>query len=363
MHQAAAVRSSGAAGEPGAGPGSGARAQGPRGWRAAVIGAPVAHSLSPALHRAAYADLGLEHWSYEAIEVAPPRLPALLDELAAPVGPGPGRAIWAGLSVTMPHKQSLLALLDAIDPLARTVGAVNTVVAQRAGEGPALLAGFNTDVAGIVEAIRETRRDAVPPGLHEGGPRGALEVLPQAGPQAAGGGALVLGSGATACSALAALTELGAGPIAVAARRHAGPGRALSAAHRMGIEIEALAWTPGDEASDAAIARRAAQSRIVVSTLPAGAADTLAPHLAPRLSPARGEGGAAPGAGGPVLLDVAYDPWPSALAAAWQAAGGLVAPGWLMLLHQAVAQVRLMTGRAPRVAPMRAALARALEAR
>ncbi|BDA65538.1 shikimate dehydrogenase [Actinomyces capricornis] len=341
MEQQAAA----AAGRPGQEPGGRGAVRGPREWRAAVIGAPVAHSLSPVLHRAAYADLGLEHWSYEAIEVAPPRLPVLLDELAAPADGDAGRATWAGLSVTMPHKQSLLTLLDAVDPLARTVGAVNTVIAQRSGAGPALLAGFNTDVAGIVEAIAETR---------QGGARGRS--------RARGGGALVLGSGATACSALAALTELGAGPIAVAARRHSGPGRALSAAQRMGIEIEALTWTPGEESSDAAIAQRAAQSQVVVSTLPARAADTLVPHLAPGSAPGGEEPRRGPGEAA-VLLDVAYDPWPSALAAAWQAAGGLVAPGWLMLLHQAVAQVRLMTGRTPRIAPMRAALARALEAR
>lgn len=170
--------------------------------RAAVIGSPVAHSLSPVLHRAAYADLGLEGWEYAPRDVAPGALAGVLAELAAPCGPGP---VWAGLSVTMPHKQAMLPALDVVDPLAAAVGAANTVVAQRSGTGPALLAGFNTDVAGVVGALRETG----------GGTRWAE-----------GATALVLGSGATACSALAALAELGAARLIVAARNHAGPRRA-----------------------------------------------------------------------------------------------------------------------------------------
>lgn len=300
--------------------------------RAAVIGSPVAHSLSPVLHRAAYADLGLEGWEYAPRDVAPGALAGVLAELAAPCGPGP---VWAGLSVTMPHKQAMLPALDVVDPLAAAVGAANTVVAQRSGTGPALLAGFNTDVAGVVGALRET-----------GG--GTL--------RAEGGTALILGSGATACSALAALAELGAARIIVAARNHAGPRRAASAARRMGLEIEAPVWRPDDPRSNRQVARAMARAQAVVSTVTAGAADVLAPALAEALD------GEPPDAGA-VLLDVVYDPWPTALAAAWRAGGGAVAPGWLMLLHQAAPQVGLMTGRRPRLAPMRAALAAALDAR
>ena len=148
--------------------------------RAAVIGSPVSHSLSPVLHRAAYAGLGLDDWSYERRETDSEALSALLAELAAPVQAGPA---WAGLSVTMPHKQTLLARLDVIDPLAEAVGAVNTVVAQRSGAGSALLAGFNTDVAGIVGALRETARTQAPDC-----PGGRLRIEQ----------AVVLGSGATA---------------------------------------------------------------------------------------------------------------------------------------------------------------------
>ena len=304
--------------------------------RAAVIGSPVSHSLSPVLHRAAYAGLGLDDWSYERRETDSEALSALLAELAAPVQAGPA---WAGLSVTMPHKQTLLAHLDVIDPLAEAVGAVNTVVAQRSGAGSALLAGFNTDVAGIVGALRETARTQAPDC-----PGGRLRIEQ----------AVVLGSGATACSALAALGELRAGRITVVARRHAGPGRALSAAHRMGLDIETLTWKPSDSASNTEAARRLAAADVVISTLPAHAADPLAAPLRRALDQSEGT---RPGA---VMLDVVYAPWPTAVAGAWAHAGGALAPGWLMLLHQAVPQVQLMTGQQPDIDLMRTALLAAL---
>ncbi|WP_273165936.1 shikimate dehydrogenase [Actinomyces israelii] len=299
--------------------------------RAAVIGRPVAHSLSPVLHAAAYRSLGLEDWRYEVREVSPARLRGMLAEVAAASAAGP---VWAGLSVTMPHKQTVLPLLDAVDPLAAVVGAANTVVAQRAGRGRALLAGFNTDVAGIVGALRE----AAPAGGHDDVAR-----------------AVVLGSGATACSALAALAELGATDIVVAARRHAGAGRAAAAAHRMGLSVTALPWRPGDAVSDGSVADLLAHADLVVSTLPAGAADALAAPMAAALE-RRGRTRA-------VMLDVVYAPWPTPLAAAWTAAGGCAVPGRLMLLYQAVPQVTLMTGRTPPVGPMREALEAAVAAR
>lgn len=304
--------------------------------RAAVIGRPVSHSLSPVLHRAAYAGLGLEDWSYERCETDSESLPGLLAELAAPVQAGPA---WEGLSVTMPLKQVLLAHLDVIDPLAEAVGAVNTVVAQRSGAGDALLTGFNTDVAGIVGALRETARTQTP-----GSSDGPLRIER----------AVVLGSGATACSALAALGELRAGRITVVARRHAGPGHALNAAHRMGLDIEPLTWKPADSTSNTEVAQRLATADVVISTLPAHAADPLADPLRQALD--RSESTRA----GAVMLDVVYAPWPTDVAGAWADAGGALAPGWLMLLHQAVPQVQLMTGRQPDIECMRAALLSAL---
>lgn len=303
--------------------------------RAAVIGWPAAHSLSPVLHEAAYAQLGLADWRYTIRPTRPEELASLLDQMRAPVPDG--EPAWEGLSVTMPHKQALVAAADVVDPLASVVGAANTVVAQRSGRGPALLAVFNTDVAGIVGAVRE-------------------HLDPGARPRRA----VVLGSGATACSALAALTELGAQDVTVVARRHSGPGRAVAAAHRMGLEITAVSWRPGQvcgPGSDGEVAERLAGADVVVSTLPAGAGDGLARVLAQAASAGRTV------AAGAVLLDVVYAPWPTALAGAWQAAGGRIAPGWLMLLHQATGQVRLMTGREPDVEPMRVALQEAIRRR
>ena len=277
--------------------------------------------------------LGLEGWMYDLWEVNPEHLPAILAEVAAPSTTEPA---WAGLSVTMPHKQTVLPMLDAVDPLATVAGAVNTVVAQRAGTGRALLTGFNTDVAGIVGALRE----AAPADADDG--------------TAAGGGAraLVLGSGATACSALAALAEIGATDLVVAARRHAGPGRAAAAAHRMGLDVTLLTWNPGDAKSDQTVAEACARADIVVSTLPAGVADMLVEPLAAALDPR--------GAARAIMLDVVYASWPTPLAATWMATGRHAVPGWLMLLHQAVPQVALMTGRTPPIAPMREALENAV---
>src|SRR6266581_9750496 len=109
--------------------------------RAAVLGSPVAHSISPVLHRAAYQALGLAGWTYHAIECDEARLPGLLG------GCGPE---WAGLSLTMPLKRAVLPLLDATEPLAAEVGAANTVV-FRGGRRH----GHNTDVPGMIAALAE----------------------------------------------------------------------------------------------------------------------------------------------------------------------------------------------------------------
>ena len=284
--------------------------------RAAVLGHPVDHSLSPTLHRAAYADLGLQPaWAYGLQDVTAAQLPEVLAQLDAS---------WAGLSLTMPLKQAVIPLLDVLDPLAEVTGAVNTLVVQpgRAGAvGP--LVGFNTDVHGIVATIREV----APPGWR---PRHAV----------------VLGARATASSALAALGELGATTTTLVARSFAGPGAATAAAQRMGVTAVALPW------GQAAAVRAALLSAdVVISTVPRGVADPLAQDLA----------GA--GRAGAVLLDVVYDPWPSPLTQAWSEAGGTVAPGWGMLLHQADQQVRLMTGHTPDVEVMRAALRAELDRR
>ena len=122
----------------------------------------------------------------------------------------------------------------------------------------------------------------------------------------------------------------------------------------MGLDIETLTWKPVDPTSNAQVARYLVSADVVVSTLPAKAADPLAGPMGEVLDRL---GGTRPGA---VLLDVVYDPWPTALAEAWARGGGAVAPGWLMLLHQAVPQVQLMTGQHPDIELMREALLSAL---
>ena len=109
--------------------------------KAAVLGSPIAHSLSPVLHQAGYAALGLPGWTYTAIECDEAGLPGLL----AACGPD-----WAGLSLTMPLKRAVLPLLDTTDPVAAAVGGANTVVFSRGRRQ-----GYNTDVRGMVAAMAE----------------------------------------------------------------------------------------------------------------------------------------------------------------------------------------------------------------
>ncbi|HVU91070.1 MAG TPA: hypothetical protein VHC23_02480, partial [Jatrophihabitans sp.] len=108
--------------------------------RAAVLGRPVAHSMSPVLHRAAYAELGLTGWTYEAIDCGPQDLPRVLAE----------RADWAGFSATMPLKHAVLDVAAQVRPIAATVGSANTLL-----RGPDGWIADNTDVAGIVAALAE----------------------------------------------------------------------------------------------------------------------------------------------------------------------------------------------------------------
>ncbi|TYB39371.1 shikimate dehydrogenase [Actinomadura chibensis] len=266
--------------------------------RAAVLGSPIAHSLSPALHRGAYAAMGLHAWSYEAIECGEDGLAALLDGL------GPE---WAGLSLTMPLKRVALGLVDTVSDLAVKVGGANTVVLRDGRRH-----GDNTDVHGIVTALTEAGLDA--PLAKEGA------------------SAVVLGGGATAASALAALAGLGLDGAVLAARTPERAAEAADVGERFGLAVRVV---PLDRVTEHLPAD------LVVSTLPGRAADPFAEPVA---------------ASGAALFDVVYAPWPTALAAAVERAGGTVVGGFEMLLHQAVRQVALMTGRddVP-VAAMRAA--------
>lgn len=267
--------------------------------RAAVLGHPVSHSLSPVLHRAAWAGLGLP-WEYSAVDCTSEQLAAYVDSLDDS---------WVGLSLTMPLKQAVLPLLDEADALVRATGAANTLLLDGGRRR-----GANTDVAGIEQALREA------------GAAGGTE-------------AAVVGGGATARSAIAALRALGATRVTGYVRRADAGAELRATGEAVGVEVEVRPW---DGVADALVAP------VVVSTVPKGVADPLAAAVPDR-----------PGS----LLDVVYDPWPTPLAAAWSALGGAVASGLDMLLHQAVGQVRLMTGREPSVEAMRAALDAAAAAR
>ncbi|UWX95879.1 shikimate dehydrogenase [Arthrobacter zhaoxinii] len=260
--------------------------------RAAVLGHPIGHSKSPLLHRAAYAHLGFE-CSYEAIDVREAEAAEFVASLR-------GQAGWTGLSVTMPLKAVMVTQMDEVRPLVQALGVLNTVTFSRTDSGPRLT-GHNTDVPGIVGALRHagTRRR----------PR-----------------AVVLGAGGTACAAVAALAELDADGVDVCARRfpEAAAGRAgvREAGLATGVTVRPRPW------EEAAAACSAAD--VVICTLPPHGADGLAEEI----SAVRPDA---------VLLDAAYDPWPSRLASAWSGLGGTVAPGIEMLLYQAVEQVKLFT--------------------
>lgn len=267
--------------------------------RLAVLGSPIAHSLSPTLHEAAYAALGLG-WSYGRHEVAS----GGLDAFVAGLGPE-----WRGLSLTMPLKREVLPLLDRTTPLVDELGVANTVAFRR--EGSAVVrAGANTDVQGLVRPVE------------------ALGHLP--------GEATVLGGGATAASALTAAVRLGASLVRVFLRDTAKAGALVALAVRLGVSLEVLPLTdlPGT------------RHGFALSTLPGGAADPL--ELVP----------SGPDA---VLFDVAYEPWPTAAAARWANAGGRVLNGLDMLAEQAIGQIRFfLTGDEDELLPDEAAVRRAM---
>ncbi len=279
-----------------------APAASPAARRAAVLGSPVAHSLSPVLHRAAYREIGLTDWTYERYEVDESGLGAFLESTDDQ---------WAGLSLTMPLKRAVIPLLDEVGETAASVEAVNTVLFTERGR----LVGENTDIPGMTAALRER-------GI------GSVES------------AAVLGAGATASSALAALARVCTGEVTAYVRSKQRAQEMRGWAERLGVQLLVADW---------AEAAGALHAPLVIATTPAGATDELAASI-----PAR------PGA----LFDVLYDPWPTDLADAWTKQGGTLVGGLDLLVHQAVLQVEHMTGRSPApLAAMRAAGEAALHAR
>ncbi|MFE7241765.1 shikimate dehydrogenase [Streptomyces sp. NPDC057582] len=270
--------------------------------RAAVLGSPIAHSLSPVLHRAAYAELGLTDWTYDRFEIDEQALPGFIEGLDSS---------WAGLSLTMPLKRAIIPLLDSVSETASAVEAVNTVVFTEDGRR----LGDNTDIPGMIAALRE---------------RGVEKVE----------SAAVLGAGATASSAVAALAAMCTGPVTAYVRSRERGDEMRGWGERLGVDVRIADW---------ADAGQALRAPLVIATTPAGTTDALA--------------GAVPDAPG-TLFDVLYEPWPTGLAAAWSSRSGAVVGGLDLLVHQAVLQVEQMTGRSPApLAAMRKAGEEALAAR
>ncbi len=264
-----------------------------RGRLAAVLGKPIAHCLSPVLHRAAYAGLGLVDWHYAAIECAEADLPAVLAE----------HPDAAGFSCTMPLKQAVLRVAGSASPMASAIGAGNTLLPTSDGWH-----AENTDWIGVRDALAE--RDLRPHRV------------------------VVLGAGGTARAALAALP--GASEVTVLVRSPARADELLAAAERL---------TAAGLLSARVRVRRLGDpvpADLLISTLPPGAADPLLSEL--------------PIGAGCAVLDAVYAGWPTALARAALRAGAPVLSGAGMLLHQAARQVELMTGHAAPVAAMRAAM-------
>ena len=252
------------------------------GRRAAVLGKPIAHSLSPVIHNAGFVAAGLSGWSYVAVECAEAELADRLDGL------GPE---WAGLSLTMPLKAEALRLATTATPVALATGAANTLV--RRGDG---WHADNTDVAGMVRVLRDA------------GLRPSPSVT-------------VLGGGGTARAALGAAARLGATEVTIVTRRPEAGAELAPAAEALDLKLIGAGWDEAAALLDA---------DAVISTVPKGAADHLA--AAARWRP------------GTVLFDALYDPWPTPLAAAAAAAGVPVVSGLDLLLAQALSQFEQFTG-------------------
>lgn len=259
--------------------------------RAGVLGSPIGHSLSPTLHRAGYAAAGLTDWTYTAHEMDEGGLPPFVADLTDD---------WRGLSLTMPLKVVAGDLAETVTDTARAARAINTLVRTDTG-----WAGDNTDVHGITAALRGA----------------GIESVDRA---------TVVGSGATARSAVLGLVGLGATHITVAART---PQRAEALRDVADVVLDVVPIEDWSRTGASAI----------VSTLPGGSANGAA------------AGHVDEGLAGATVLDVVYADWPTPLARAATDHGARVVSGLEMLVHQAARQFELFTGESAPVAAMQAA--------
>ena len=266
----------------------------------AVLGDPVRHSLSPAMHNAALQELGLD-WVYLALRTPPGRLAAVLAGLEA--------VECRGLNITLPHKAEAAELAQDLSPLAARLGAVNTLVPRSEGGW----FGANTDVEGFLAPLRSCG-------------------VPWQGQQA-----LVLGNGGSARAIVAALTELGLAAILVAGRRQQNLDLLLQACGSWAPTLEGVPWSEGHLRS------ALGSSALVVNTTPMGMASSGDPEpaatpLGPRDLDALREGA--------TVYDLIYTPRPTALLQQAKARGCRAIDGLEMLVQQGAASLRLWTGQA-----------------
>jgi shikimate dehydrogenase len=253
---------------------------------AGVVGWPVEHSLSPAIHNAAFSAAGLD-WVYVPLPVPPEGLPAALAGLA-PLG-------FRGVNVTMPHKTETAELLEELSEDARLLRAVNTIVVR--GD---VLEGHNTDAPGFGRFLR---RDA--------------------GFDPAGAEALIYGAGGAARACALALARAGVGRLTVAARDEARAAPLVSIVGTTGVPVVVVG--PGDVEGSVA--------DLVVNATPVGSpgAEPVHPAL-PRLGP------------GVLVVDLLYDPPTTDLQRRARDAGGTAVGGLGHLLEQAALSFELWTG-------------------
>lgn len=270
--------------------------------KAAVLGDPVDHSLSPILHAAGYDALGLDEWSYERIRCSEGDL--------ADIVSGAGED-YRGFSVTMPGKPEALEFADAVTDRARAVGSANTLV--RTEEG--WLADC-TDIDGASSALS----------AHTDLPAGPTIVL--------------LGAGGTARPFIAAASHIPGASLVIATRRPTTEG-ALACAERFGIPAR------DKRLADSELQTLIGAADLVINTIPESGAHALTELVAPAAR----------------LVDALYHPWPTPLGAAVQARGGAVVGGDVMLLGQALGQFELFTGHSAPAETMGEALRAALAER
>ncbi|MCQ3932640.1 MAG: shikimate dehydrogenase [Chloroflexi bacterium] len=277
--------------------------------RIGIIGWPVEHSLSPVMHNAAFAALGLSDWHYERLPTPKEDLTTRIENLI--------KEGFVGANVTVPHKQAVMPLLNNITLAARGIGAVNTIVIE---EGRT--EGYNTDSPGFM-----------------------LDLAAQ-GVEVAGKRALVLGAGGSAHAVVLGLANGGA-HVTVVARRDNAAWELRNAVRRgvskqLEIEVQPLS----------ALAKVAATVDVIVNTTPVGMWPNVEESPWPEYVPIPS---------GVVVYDLIYRPMQTKFMQQAEAAGARAIGGLGMLVYQGAAAFELWTGQQAPADVMRAAALEALK--